>query len=64
MVLKEGEECHSRDLLRFMKEKLASYKLPRHIEFVQSLPKNSTGKILKRLLRDQDKRENLEEKQA
>lgn len=54
VVLKEGEECHSRDLLRFMKEKLASYKLPRHIEFVQSLPKNSTGKILKRLLKDQE----------
>jgi long-chain acyl-CoA synthetase len=54
IVLKEGEECHSKELLRFMREKLASYKLPRHIEFVPALPKNSTGKILKRLLKDQE----------
>lgn len=53
VVLKEGETCHSKDLLRFMREKLAQYKLPRHIEFVDSLPKNSTGKILKRVLKEQ-----------
>lgn len=52
VVLKEGEECHSKELLRFMSEKLAAYKLPRHIEFVDSLPKNSTGKILKRMLKE------------
>lgn len=53
IVLKEGEECHSKELLRFMSEKLAAYKLPRHIEFVSSLPKNSTGKIMKRILKEQ-----------
>ena len=53
IVLKEGEECHSKELLRFMREKLAPYKLPRHIEFVESLPKNSTGKIMKRILKEQ-----------
>lgn len=53
VVLKEGEECHSKELLRFMSEKLAAYKLPRHIEFVESLPKNSTGKIMKRILKEQ-----------
>lgn len=52
IVLKEGEECHSKELLRFMREKLAAYKLPRTIEFVSSLPKNSTGKILKRALKE------------
>jgi long-chain acyl-CoA synthetase len=53
VVLKEGEECHSKELLRFMSEKLAAYKLPRHIAFVESLPKNSTGKIMKRILKEQ-----------
>lgn len=61
VVLKEGEECHSKELLRFMKEKLAAYKLPRHIEFVDSLPKNSTGKIMKRILKEQQ--EALKEQQ-
>jgi long-chain acyl-CoA synthetase len=53
VVLKEGEECHSKELLRFLSEKLAAYKLPRHIEFIESLPKNSTGKIMKRILKEE-----------
>lgn len=50
VVLKDGETCSSRDILRFLKEHLAAYKIPRHIEFVDDLPKNSSGKILKRML--------------
>lgn len=52
VVLKEGEVCHSKELLRFLKERLANYKIPRRIEFVESLPKNSTGKLLKRMLKE------------
>ncbi len=51
VVLKEGEECTSKELLRYLKERLAIYKLPREIEFIPELPKNSTGKIMKRLLK-------------
>jgi long-chain acyl-CoA synthetase len=53
VVLKDGEECTSKELLRYMKLRLASYKIPREIDFVPDLPKNSTGKILKRILREQ-----------
>jgi len=53
VVLKEGEECTSRELLQYMKERLAVYKLPRVIDFIESLPKNSTGKIMKRMLKEQ-----------
>ncbi len=53
VVLKDGETCSSKELLRYMKERLAVYKLPREIEFVASLPKNSTGKIMKRWLKEQ-----------
>ncbi len=53
VVLKEGEECHSKELLRFMREKLAPYKLPRYIEFIDSLPKNASGKIMKRMLKEE-----------
>jgi len=56
VVLKEGEECTSKELHRYMKERLAAYKLPRTIEFVSSLPKNSTGKILKRLLKEENQK--------
>ncbi|MCX7711814.1 MAG: long-chain fatty acid--CoA ligase [Clostridia bacterium] len=53
VVIKEGEECTSKELLGYMKERLAAYKLPREIDFVPNLPKNSTGKILKRMLKEQ-----------
>jgi long-chain acyl-CoA synthetase len=52
IVLKDGSKCSSRELLRFLRDKLAIYKLPREIDFVSSLPKSSTGKILKRMLKD------------
>ena len=39
------------DLLHFLKERLADYKVPRHIVFVPHLPRNATGKILKTALR-------------
>jgi long-chain acyl-CoA synthetase len=53
IVLKDGEECTSKDMLSYLKGHLARYKLPREIEFISELPKNSAGKILKRLLRIQ-----------
>ncbi|WP_419876960.1 long-chain-fatty-acid--CoA ligase [Brevibacillus centrosporus] len=39
------------DILSFCNDKLAKYKIPRQVEFVAELPKNSTGKILRRSLR-------------
>ncbi len=52
VVLKEGETCTARELLRYMRERLAAYKLPREIDFITELPKNSAGKILKRVLKE------------
>ncbi|MDR0596245.1 MAG: long-chain fatty acid--CoA ligase [Clostridiales Family XIII bacterium] len=54
VVLKEGaEEIHHKELLRFLKERLAQYKLPRRINIIEALPRNSSGKVLKRVLREQ-----------
>ncbi|MFB5283186.1 long-chain-fatty-acid--CoA ligase [Peribacillus sp. Hz7] len=39
------------DILHFCQDKLVKYKLPRQVEFLKELPKNSTGKILRRELR-------------
>ena len=41
------------ELHTFLKERLASYKVPRHIEFRNELPKSNVGKILRRALRDE-----------
>ncbi|MGI8794865.1 MAG: AMP-binding protein [Acidimicrobiales bacterium] len=42
-----------RELIAFCKEQLASYKCPRSVDFVDELPRHPTGKLYKRLLRDQ-----------
>ena len=54
VVLKEGEQAEEGELISFLRERLASYKAPRTIEFRDSLPKTSTGKILKRALRKEN----------
>jgi len=53
IVLKEGESLPEIDLRHFLLERLANYKVPKHFEFVQALPKNALGKILKKVLREQ-----------
>jgi acyl-CoA synthetase (AMP-forming)/AMP-acid ligase II/ABC-type nitrate/sulfonate/bicarbonate transport system permease component len=51
VVLKHGETATHREILKFCKERLASFKMPRQLEFKDSLPKSRTGKVSKRQLR-------------
>ena len=51
VVLKDGSTAQEKDLQRFVKDKLASYKYPRFIEFIDELPKTVTGKIQRFKLR-------------
>jgi fatty-acyl-CoA synthase len=50
VVVNEGAEVTEEDLKAHVKEHLAGYKAPREVEFVDELPRNATGKILKREL--------------
>lgn len=50
IVLKEHATVTKKEIMDYLKLHLASYKLPKIVEFVQSLPKNATGKILKKEL--------------
>ncbi len=54
LVVKEGQEMDKKEVLDFLKPNLAQYKLPREVEFAESLPKNVTGKVLKKVLRQQE----------
>jgi long-chain acyl-CoA synthetase len=47
----EGEQVEEASLLRFLRQKLADYKVPRRIVQMETLPRNATGKILKTALR-------------
>ena len=49
--LKEGAEATEKEMIAFCKERIASYKAPKTVDFVESLPKNPQGKILKKEIR-------------
>jgi acyl-CoA synthetase (AMP-forming)/AMP-acid ligase II len=51
VVLKQGASADEKGIIDFCKEKLARYKSPKSVNFVETLPKNPQGKILKRELR-------------
>ena len=55
MVLKEGEKVAEAEIKDFLKTRLTAYAIPHVYEFRESLPKNNIGKILKRLLVDEEK---------
>lgn len=50
IALKNGKALASRDIARFCKDRLAHYKIPRIIEFMDALPKTTSGKINKKAL--------------
>jgi long-chain acyl-CoA synthetase len=54
VVLKPGEETTEQDIIDFCKEKLATYKVPKLVEFRQDLPKSAVGKVLRKILRDEE----------
>jgi len=52
VVLKLGVQATEREIIDWMRERLAHFKCPKSIAFVDALPRNPTGKILKRVLRE------------
>ncbi len=54
IVAKPGQTLTRGELLQFCRDKLAKFKVPKEIELRDSLPKSAAGKILKRVLRDEE----------
>ena len=53
VVLRAGKLATGDELAQFCRDRLAAYKIPAQVDLVTELPKSATGKILKRILRDQ-----------
>ena len=51
VVLKTGESATEEEIITFCREKLAAYKVPKIVEFRDSLPKSAVGKVLRKILR-------------
>lgn len=52
VVLKPGAEANEAAIIAFCKERIAGYKSPKSIDFIGALPRNPSGKILRRELRE------------
>ncbi|MFO7997217.1 MAG: AMP-binding protein, partial [Dehalococcoidia bacterium] len=52
VATKKGASATAEELVAFCKKHIAGYKVPKTVEFMDSLPKNAAGKILKKELRD------------
>ncbi len=51
MVLKPGRSPSEKEIIEATRQRIAGYKLPKSIDFAQSIPRNAAGKILRRELR-------------
>ena len=50
IVLTEGVKIDSQEILKFCKKRLPQSKVPKYIEFINRLPKNESGKVMKKRL--------------
>jgi long-chain acyl-CoA synthetase len=56
IVLKPGETATEEEMIAFCRENMARYKVPKFVEFRESLPKTMVGKILRRVLVEEEKK--------
>jgi long-chain acyl-CoA synthetase len=56
IVLKDGAKATETEIMAFIKDKVASYKAVREVEFRTELPISSAGKILRRMLQEEEKK--------
>lgn len=55
VVLKPGAKLSAEELQKYCREKLTAYKVPKYIDFREALPKTLVGKILRRVLQEEEK---------
>lgn len=59
VVVKPGETLTEQELIEWLKGKIAKFKIPKKVVFTEQLPRNPSGKILKRILREQFNKEEI-----
>ena len=55
VAVKEGQSLSAEEIINHLRGRLAKYKIPRSVVFVDALPRNAAGKVLKTVLRDEYK---------
>jgi len=62
VILKQGETATAQEMIDFCKERIAKYKVPTAVEFRTELPKTIVGKILRRMLVEEEKKKQAQSK--
>ncbi|MCV9387692.1 AMP-binding protein [Reichenbachiella ulvae] len=57
-IVKKDDSLTEEEVLAYSKENLTAYKCPKHVEFCDELPKSNVGKILRRILKENDAKVN------
>jgi fatty-acyl-CoA synthase len=52
VVMKQDKQATASDIINFTRERIAGFKTPKTVDFIDALPRNASGKILRRHLRD------------
>ena len=52
IVVRRDPALSEQEILAFARERIAGYKVPKSVQFVEALPRNASGKVLKRQLRE------------
>ncbi len=55
VVTREGVELSADDVMAYVDERVAPYKKVREVEFIEAIPKNPSGKILRRELKEKER---------
>ncbi len=63
IVLKEGETSTEEEMIEFCRENMARYKVPKFVEFRDGLPTTMVGKVLRRVLVEEEKKKLAEQQQ-
>ncbi len=56
IVMKDGQQATAEEILEFCRANLARYKVPTLVEFRKELPRSHVGKVLRKVLRDEEKK--------
>ena len=64
IVFKEGFTATEEEILKFCQDRLAAFKIPKKIEFRESLPKTAVGKVLRRYLVEEEREKMLQQQKA
>jgi len=59
VVAKPGESLTEQEIVTYCQDRLAAYKVPKKIEFLESLPKSAIGKILRREIKEMDRKKQM-----